>query len=370
MPTTSQGHPQLLIDENGRPREECGVFGIIGPENAASLTVFGLYALQHRGQEACGILTFEGTNEQEVPKIRSARGMVSHVFGNRHKLKAMSGNIAVGHVRYATKGPKNDVNAIQPFYTINKSGSFGLAHNGQFTNSLAIRKTAMERNYSFRSNSDSETVVGAISISHKPSLLECIQEGISHMRGAFALVIATPYQLIGIRDPNGIRPLVLGKLRDGNGFVLASESCALDIIDAELVRDIVPGEMIIINKHGHKSHFNCGENARARTCIFEYVYFSRPDSILDGRHIYQARYNMGLQMAEQELAKRTDGLQGDVVISVPDSGNPAALGFAKGLGLDYQMGVIRNHYIGRSFIEPTQHKREEKVRLKHSPNRA
>lgn len=361
---------KLLLDCDGRPREECGVFGIIGAKNPGVLTALGLHALQHRGQDACGIAMFEGKSASENAEIRSGSGLVSKVFADPTKLRKMNGRVAIGHVRYATRGKKNDPNAIQPFAAITNAGSFALAHNGQFTNSHEVRTESLKSNYSFRSNSDSEAVVGAIATCPSRDIIERIKTGVSQMRGAFGLVIATHDRLIGIRDPNGIRPLVLGKLRDDGGYVLASESCALDIVDAELIRDIVPGEMIIIDAQGYISDFSRGSDAKPCTCVFEYVYFSRPDSILDGKSIYEVRYNLGLQMAKQEREKYGDDPLADVVISVPDSGNPAAMGFAKGLGLDFQMGIIRNHYVGRSFIEPTQSKREERVRMKHNPNKS
>ena len=366
--STDTPRPKLLVDSDGRPREECGVVGVVGNSRAGTMTVLALHALQHRGQETCGMVVYDSNKDDAPPAMRHRRGMVARAFGRPDKLSSMQGDVAVGHVRYATRGRKSDPESIQPFHLNSRAGKFALAHNGQLTNTRTLRERAFESGYSFRSSSDSEVAVAMIAQSGESNLLDAILDGVSSVRGAFAFVIATGSELVGIRDRIGIRPLVLGKLPD-DGYVLASESCALDILEARLIRDIAPGEMVVIDSEGYRTYATLNDaNPTPRTCIFEYVYFARPDSVVDGRSVYQGRYNMGIELARQERLRHSDALPGDLVISVPDSGTPSAMGFAKGLGLDYQMGIIRNHYIGRSFIEPNQGSRKNSLRIKHSPN--
>ena len=396
--------PSASLSRRYQPREECGVFGVFqrtppaaadeatgaaghckGEKNrretAAEMAALGLQALQHRGQEACGIVCFTGQDSrgmEENPTNKRGLGMVSHLFRDASIMRQLNGHIAIGHTRYATRGQKGDINAVQPFIRLTPVGRFALAHNGQFTNSQAIRRHLQQDNRAFDSQSDTMALVEAIAASPHPELIARIKHGVMSMRGAFALVIATPKQLIGVRDPHGIRPLILGRIPQCGSHVLASESCALDIVGAKIVRDVAPGEMIIIDAQGIHDERLSTKVTRPRTCIFEYVYFSRPDSIVDGIAVYEARINMGQQLAQQELQKLgldpaqepsyRDKLDGDIVISVPDSGNPAAMGFAKGLGINYEMGIIRNHYTGRSFIEPDSKGRISKVRIKHNPN--
>lgn len=329
--------------------DECGVVGIYGCENAASLTYFGLVALQHRGQESAGIAVSDG----KTIKLRKDMGLVGDVFKQNH-FEELKGNISVGHVRYATAGGRTIENA-QPFLNTFKLGSLALAHNGQLVNYEPLREMLEDSGSTFGSNSDTEVILKLIARTYKKGLVESVKNTLQLIKGSYALCIMSEDCLIGVRDPNGIRPLCLGKI--GDGYVLASESCAIDAMNGELVRDIEPGEIVIINKDGITS-LKQEEKIQKQTCVFEYVYFARPDSIIDGIPVQEARYKMGAVLAKESK------VNADVVVGVPDSGIGAAIGYSKEAGIPYVAGIVKNKYIGRTFIAPTQAERENMVFVK------
>ncbi|SDF69679.1 amidophosphoribosyltransferase [Sporolituus thermophilus] len=330
-------------------REECGVFGIFSRHDDVALnTYWGLYALQHRGQESAGIAVTDGS-EMEVQR---GMGLVGEVF--RQGLPALRGHIAIGHVRYSTTGSSLPANT-QPLLVTYSGGHISLAHNGNLTNAHELRQALEKQGSVFQTSVDSEVIVNLIARSSQGTIEDKIKESLTRIKGAYCLVIMTEDKLIGVRDPHGFRPLCLGRL--GGGWVIASESCALDIVGAELVRDIEPGEMVVISDAGLKSE-RFGQKDRKALCVFEYIYFARPDSIIDGQSVYEARFRMGQQLA------RESGLAADIVISVPDSGTTAALGFSRETGIPYAEGLIKNRYIGRTFIQPEQKKRDLGVRMK------
>lgn len=335
-------------------REYCGVFGVFGFSDAAALTALGLHALQHRGQEAAGIVTFDNG------KFYSERhlGLVGDHFSKQKVIDKLQGNIAMGHVRYSTTG-EHSLRNVQPLYAELNTGGFAIAHNGNLTNGLTLRTQLIEQGSIFQSTSDTEVILHMVSRSRKEKLIDRFVEAISKLEGAFSLVAITNKKLIGVRDPLGIRPLVIGKL-DGK-FIIASETCALDIIGAEFVRDVENGEVVIITEDGLSS-YKPFKKTPMRPCVFEYVYFARPDSIVHGKSVYQVRKALG-----RELAKE-NSIDADVVIPVPDSGVPAALGYSQHSGLPFELGIIRNHYVGRTFIQPTQSIRTLGVRMKHNIN--
>ena len=339
-----------------RLREECGVFGIYNHKDAAALTALGLHALQHRGQEACGINTFDGKNFYSVKR----RGLVGDNFTSEKIIKQLPGNAAIGHNRYSTTGLPI-IRNIQPFFADLHLGGISIAHNGNLTNAIHIREQMVKDGAIFQTTSDTETVVQLIAKSRRAKILDKIIDAIFQVQGGYAMVMLSNKKLIGIRDPHGIRPLVLGKL--GDSYILASETCALDIIGAEFVREVENGEIVIINKDGVES-VKPFPKQNARPCIFEYIYFSRPDSIVGGKGVYDYRKNLGRQLA---IESPTDA---DLISAVPDSGNPAAIGYAEQSKIQFDMGIIRNHYVGRTFIEPTQQIRQLGVKLKHNPNKA
>lgn len=330
-------------------KDECGVVGIFGVENAASLAYFSLTSLQHRGQESAGIAVSDG----KQIKLHKALGLVSDVFEQNH-FEALKGNLAVGHVRYATAGGRTIENA-QPFLNSFKLGSIALAHNGQLVNYEPLREMLEDFGSTFSSTSDTEVILKLIARNYKKGLETAIVNTIQLIKGSYALCIMTEDSLIGVRDPNGIRPLCLGKV--DNGYIIASESCAIDSVNGELIRDVQPGEIVIINKDGIKS-INLGERTSKQTCVFEYVYFARPDSVIDGIPVQSARYKMGEVLAKESM------VDADVVVGVPDSGIGAAMGFSKASEIPYVTGIIKNKYIGRTFIAPTQTERENMVFVK------
>lgn len=330
-------------------KDECGVVGIFGVENAASLAYFSLTSLQHRGQESAGITVSDG----KQIKLHKALGLVSDVFEQNH-FEALKGNLAVGHVRYATAGGRTIENA-QPFLNSFKLGSIALAHNGQLVNYEPLREMLEDFGSTFSSTSDTEVILKLIARNYKKGLETAIVNTIQLIKGSYALCIMTEDSLIGVRDPNGIRPLCLGKV--DNGYIIASESCAIDSVNGELIRDVQPGEIVIINKDGIKS-INLGERTSKQTCVFEYVYFARPDSVIDGIPVQSARYKMGEVLAKESM------VDADVVVGVPDSGIGAAMGFSKASRIPYVTGIIKNKYIGRTFIAPTQTERENMVFVK------
>ena len=335
-------------------KEECGIYGVYShAEDVAEMTYLGLFALQHRGQESAGIALTDGY----WIDVKKGMGLVSEVF--REQLPHLdNAKIAIGHVRYATTGFSLAANA-QPLRVNYAGGALALAHNGDLTNAALIRRDLERQGTVFQTTIDSEVFVHLIARSQKTSIEERILEAVKVVRGAFCLSIMTEDKLIGVRDPQGFRPLCIGKTPDG-GWILSSETCALEVNGAEFVRDVLPGEMIVVDSDGLKSYrFSNGEDIAS--CIFEYIYFARPDSIIDGQSVHAARFEMGRVLA------RESGLRGDVVISVPDSGTTAATGFAYETGIPFAEGLIKNRYIGRTFIQPTQKQRDAAVKLKLSP---
>ncbi|MBP2644905.1 MAG: amidophosphoribosyltransferase [Firmicutes bacterium] len=339
-----------------KPREECGIFGILSRQDDVALnTYWGLYALQHRGQESAGIALTDGCRME----VERGMGLVNEVF--RKGLPTMDGaTISIGHVRYSTTGSSLLANT-QPLMVNYSGGRISLAHNGNLTNAREVRAMLEEKGSVFQTSIDSEVIVNLIARSTQKSIEDKIGESLSQVEGAYCLLIMTENKLIGVRDPNGFRPLCIGKLHDG--WVMASESCALDTVGAEFVRDVEPGEMVIADKDGLVSRRFASEGPQA-LCVFEYIYFARPDSSIDGQSVYNARFAMGRQLA------RESGAKADVVISVPDSGTTAAVGFSHESGIPFAEGLIKNRYIGRTFIQPEQKKRDTSVRLKLNANRA
>ncbi len=337
-------------------REECGVFGVFGHADAAALTALGLHALQHRGQDAAGVVTYDGSHFH----THRAAGQVGDSFGSEEVIKRLPGQSAVGHVRYSTTGETVFRN-IQPLFAEFAFGGLAIGHNGNLTNAIELRRRLVESGCLFQSTTDTEVIVHLIATSAGVTVHERMIDALSQVEGAYSLVTLTADALIGVRDPVGVRPLVLGCL-DG-AHILASETCALDIIGAEFVRDIEAGEMIIIDETGVHS-LRPFRHAPRRFCIFEYIYFSRPDSVVEGNSVYEARKRIGGELA------RESHVDADVVIPVPDSGVPAAIGYAAEAQIPFELGIIRNHYVGRTFIEPTEQIRHLGVKLKHNANRA
>ena len=345
-----------LKNFNPKIKEECGVFGISNAQDASALTALGLHALQHRGQEGCGIVTFDGKHYFSEKRF----GLVGDNFNKEKILKKLKGNYAIGHNRYSTTGD-NTLRNIQPFFADTNAGGIGVAHNGNLTNSISLRKKLVDEGAIFYTTSDTETIVQLIAKSKRKKTIDKIIDAIFQIQGGYALVMLTQTSLVGVRDPFGIRPLVIGKIN--NSFVLASETCALDIIGAKFIREVDHGEIVLIEKDEIIS-VKPFPPRKIRPCVFEYIYFSRPDSILNGKSAYEHRKNLGI-----ELAKEND-LKADIVVPVPDSGNAAALGFAQHLGIKFELGLIRNHYVGRTFIEPSQKIRSLGVKLKLNANQS
>ena len=338
-----------------RLREECGVFGIFGHPDAAALTALGLHALQHRGQEAAGIVSFDGKNFFAERRL----GLVSEHFTKASVLDQLTGSAAVGHVRYSTTGG-TILRNVQPLFADLAGGGFAIAHNGNLTNALSLRDELVKSGSIFQSTSDTETILQLVARSKRVNTLARFTDALFQIEGAYALVVLTNKKLIGARDPLGIRPLVIGKL-DGH-YLLASETCALDIIGAKFVREVENGEIVVITENGIESH-KPFPPMEARPCIFEYIYFSRPDSMIGGRSVYECRKSFGRQLASESH------VEADVVIPVPDSGVPAAIGYGETSSIPFELGIIRNHYVGRTFIEPQQSIRAFSVKLKHNANR-
>ena len=335
--------------------EECGVFGIFGAKKSAELTYLGLYALQHRGQEGAGIVS---SNGERIYQHRGP-GEVNEVFSRKEILNGLKGHLAIGHNRYSTTGASSSVN-IQPLLITYKKGKLALAHNGNLTNSYSLR-TSMEKNGSiFQTSSDSEIILHLVARSKKNTVEEMIQDALLKVKGAFSVVFNAGDSIVAARDPHGWRPLALGRLK--NAWVVASETCAFDIIGAKYQRDIQPGEIAIINQKGIKSYFPF-KPVRHAFCIFEFIYFARPDSIIYNENVDKIRRRLGRQLAKEKPTKA------DIVISVPDSSNTATLGYCEESGIRYEVGLIRNHYIGRTFIEPEQTIRDLDARIKFNPVR-
>ncbi|MCC6002507.1 MAG: amidophosphoribosyltransferase [Pararhodobacter sp.] len=350
------GHP---LDDD-KLREECGVFGVIGVQDAANFVALGMHALQHRGQEAGGIITF--SPEQGFQSAHRF-GLVRDNFTRASLMESLPGSIGIGHVRYSTAGSKGAtaIRDVQPFFGEFAMGGAAIAHNGNITNAEAIRRELIERGSIFQSSSDSECIIHLMARSIQKNIPERMKDALRRVEGAFSIVAMTRTKLIGVRDPLGVRPLVLGRV--GDGWALSSETCALDIIGAEFVREIDPGEMVVIDAAGVTSSRPFDRFA-SRFCIFEQVYFSRPDSIIGGRSVYETRRQIGVELA------REAPVEADLVCPVPDSGTPAAIGYSQESGIPYAMGIIRNQYMGRTFIEPSEQIRNMGVRLKLNVNRA
>ena len=340
--------------DDDKLHEECAIFGIRGTKDAAAHTVLGLHAQQHRGQEATGIVSTDG----DEFKVHRAMGHVGDVFGKPQTMERLEGIAAIGHNRYSTTG-ESGLRNVQPIYADFEFGGLALAHNGNLTNALALRKELVHRGSIFQSTTDTEVIIHLLATSRGP-VTERLITALRLVEGAYSLVLLTKRKLIGVRDPRGVRPLVLGKL--GDAYIFASESVALDIIGAEKVRDVEPGEMITIDENGINSQFPFNRQEK-RFCIFEYVYFARPDSVLENKSVYEARKRIG-----EELA-RENPVEADVVVPIPDSGVPSAVGYAQESGIPFEYGIIRNHYVGRTFIEPTDEIRNLGVKLKHNANR-
>jgi amidophosphoribosyltransferase len=339
-----------------RLREECGVFGIFGHPDAAAITALGLHALQHRGQEAAGIVSFDGKRFHSERRM----GLVGDNFSRREVIDRLPGTSAIGHVRYSTTG-ETILRNVQPLFAELNAGGFAVGHNGNLTNGLTLRRQLVREGAMMQSTTDTEVILHLVAKSTRNRFVDRFIEGLRQLEGAYSFVGMTNKKLVGARDPFGIRPLVMGTL-DGCP-ILASETCALDIIGAKYVRDVENGEVLIFDEDGAHSHKPFPPMA-PRPCIFEYIYFSRPDSIVGGRPVYDVRKAMGAELAREAPAIA------DVIVPVPDSGVPAAIGYSQQSGIPYELGIIRNHYVGRTFIEPTQHIRQLGVRLKHSANRA
>ena len=342
--------------DDDKLHEECGVFGIFGRTDAAALTALGLHALQHRGQEAAGIVTFDGLQFHTHKTL----GQVGDGFGTNEVIQRLPGSSAIGHVRYATSGDTVMRN-VQPLFAEFAFGGLAIGHNGNLTNAVDLRRRLVKSGCLFQSTTDTEVIVHLIATSPESTVIDRMVDALKQVDGAYSLVALTADSLIGVRDPFGVRPLVLGT-QDG-AYILASETCALDIIGADFVRDVEPGEVIVINEDGITSHHPFRYVPR-RFCIFEFIYFARPDSVVEGTSVYEARKRIGVELA------RESHVDADIVIPVPDSGVPAAMGYATEAGIPFELGIIRNHYVGRTFIEPGDHIRHLGVKLKHNANRA
>jgi amidophosphoribosyltransferase len=342
-----------------KPHEECGVFGVWNATDAAAVTALGLHALQHRGQEATGIVSYDGT------RFHSHRGLglVGDNFSDARVIASLRGSRAVGHNRYATTGD-TVLRNVQPLYADFEFGGLAVGHNGNLTNATALRRALVRRGCLFQSTTDSEVFIHLIAISLYSTVVDRLIDALKQVIGAYSLIALTSDALIGARDPLGVRPLILGRLGEGTGgWVLASETCALDIVGASFVRDIDPGEIVVIDDHGVHSVRPFGR-PKSRFCVFEYIYFARPDSVVEGMPVYEARKRIGAELA------RESHVAADVIVPVPDSGVPAAMGYASESGVPFELGIIRNHYVGRTFIEPTDSIRHLGVKLKHSANKA
>ena len=336
-------------------REECGIFGISNHEDASALVALGLHALQHRGQEGCGIVSYDGKNYHSEKR----QGLVGDHFTDSNTLKKLPGNFAIGHNRYSTTG-ETSLRNIQPFFADLHMGGLSIAHNGNLTNALLLRESLVKDGAIFRTTSDTETIVQLIAKSQREKFADKLIEALFQIKGGFALVLMTNKKLVGVRDPFGIRPLVIGKLK--NSYIFASETCALDIVGAKFIREVENGEIVIVENEKLKS-IKPFPKQKQRPCVFEYIYFARPDSLIDNICAYDFRKKLGI-----ELAKETD-LTADLVVPVPDSGVPAALGYAEFSKKKFELGLIRNHYVGRTFIQPSQSIRSLGVKLKLSSTR-
>jgi amidophosphoribosyltransferase len=341
--------------DDDKLKEECGIFGVYGHKDAAALTALGLHALQHRGQEATGIVTCDGA------QFHSHRGLghVGDNFSAEAVIARLPGALAIGHNRYATTGD-TILRNVQPLFAEFDFGGFALGHNGNLTNAHSLRRGLVKRGCLFQSTTDTEVIVHLMAMA-TGDVIERLVQALRQIEGAYSLVAVTKDKVIGVRDPLGVRPLVLGRLDDS--WFLSSETCALDIIGAEYVREVEPGEIVVLEKSGPRS-IKPFTKARQRFCVFEFIYFARPDSVMEGTSVYEARKRIGAELA------REAAVDADVVIPVPDSGVPAAIGYATESAIPFELGIIRNHYVGRTFIEPADHIRHLGVKLKHNANRS
>ncbi len=351
-PTQTASYP-----EDDHFHDECGVFGVYNHPDASALTALGLHALQHRGQEAAGIVSFGGKHFHS----HRALGSVGDNFNSEDVINRLQGPMAIGHVRYSTSGGTVMRN-VQPLFADLVFGGFAIAHNGNLTNAHKCRNELVEKGCIFQSTSDTETILHRVATSEYRKVLDRLIDALGGVEGAYSLVALTRQKLIGVRDPSGVRPLVIGKIGE-NGYVLASETCALDIIGAEYVRDVEPGEIVVFSETGLQSLKPFAPQP-SRFCIFEYIYFARPDSVIEGRNVYEVRKNIGKELA------RESHVEADMIVPVPDSGVPAAIGYAEESGVPFDLGIIRSHYMGRTFIQPSDNIRHLGVKLKHNANTA
>jgi amidophosphoribosyltransferase len=349
-------HPFLDLDGD-KLREECGIFGVIGTKEAAAMTALGLHALQHRGQEAVGIVSWDGAEFFAHRGI----GHVAQVFSDNSQFEGLPGSMASGHVRYSTTGGQGLRN-VQPLHADLARGGFTIAHNGNISNATALKRELVNKGSIFQSSSDTEVIVHLIATSRYPTLLDRFVDALRMVEGAYSLICMTPKRMIACRDPLGIRPLVMGKI--GDATIFASETVALDVVGADFVREIEPGEIVEVRQDGRISSHRPFGRPSPRPCIFEHVYFSRPDSVSGGRSVYEVRKAIGIELAREAPA------DADIVIPVPDSGVPAAIGYAHESGIPFELGIIRSHYVGRTFIQPSDGARHAEVKRKHNANRA
>jgi amidophosphoribosyltransferase len=357
---TAEGLADPTPGEDDKPHEECGVFGIWNHSDAAAVAALGLHALQHRGQEATGIVSHDGHHFH----LHKGLGLVGDNFGDARVIASLPGHRALGHNRYATTGD-TVLRNVQPLYADFEFGGFAVAHNGNLTNATSLRRALVRRGCIFQSTTDSEVFIHLIAISLYSTVVDRLIDALKQVIGAYSLIAMSNESLLGVRDPLGVRPLILGRIGGGEangGWVLASETCALEIVGAEFVRDVEPGEIVIINDQGVHS-IKPFTKVPSRFCVFEYIYFSRPDSIVEGMPVYEARKRIGAELA------RESHISADVIVPVPDSGVPAAMGYALESKVPFELGIIRNHYVGRTFIEPTDSIRHLGVKLKHSANK-
>ena len=341
---------------NPKLKEECGVFGISNNLDAAALTALGLHAHQHRGQEGCGIVSFDGKNFHSEKRL----GLVGDNFKKKKVIKGFPGQFALGHNRYSTTGGTTLRN-IQPFFADLHGGGISIGHNGNLTNAITLREKLVKDGTIFHTTSDTETIVQLIAKSKRQTMIDKIIDSLFQIQGGYALVILTNNILVGARDPFGIRPLIVGKLK--NSYIFASETCALDIIGAKFIREVENGEVVVVENENLKS-IKPFPKKKSRPCVFEYIYFSRPDSVLNNKCVYEYRKNFGYELAKESH------VDADIIVPVPDSGVPAAIGYSQKTGKSFELGIIRNHYVGRTFIEPTQNIRSLGVKLKLSANKS
>ena len=343
--------------DDDKLREECGIFGVSGAETASAMVALGLHALQHRGQEAAGITSWDGHDFH----THRAMGHVAGNFDRDEVIRGLPGDTACGHVRYSTTG-ETSLRNVQPLYAELNSGGFAVAHNGNISNAMKVRRELIRRGSIFQSTSDTEVIIHLVATSNYRTLLDKFIDALKQIEGAYSLIVMTPEGMIACRDPLGIRPLVMGKL--GDSTIFASETVALDVVGADYVRSSDPGELVIVTKDGEMRSIRPFGEVHPRPCIFEHVYFSRPDSIIDNSSVYSVRKAIGAQLAIE------NPVEADYVIPVPDSGVPAAIGYAQESGIPFELGIIRSHYIGRTFIQPGDKVRHLGVKLKHNANRA